>query len=75
MTMRSPHVATIRTESIGRPACVSTLARMMLRLHQQQVARQRLQVVRPVQPAEALKRDCGMDPESMQAVRNAQYQA
>jgi hypothetical protein len=25
--------------------------------------------------AEALKRDCGMDPESAQAVRNAQYQA
>ena len=25
--------------------------------------------------AEALKRECGMDPESAQAVRNAQYQA
>ena len=25
--------------------------------------------------AEALKRECGMDPESGQAVRNAQYQA
>jgi hypothetical protein len=25
--------------------------------------------------AEALKLDCGMDPESAQAVRNAQYQA
>lgn len=25
--------------------------------------------------AEALKRDCGMDPESAQAVRNAQYQS
>lgn len=24
--------------------------------------------------AEALKRDCGMDPESPQAIRNAQYQ-
>ena len=25
--------------------------------------------------AEALKRECGMDPESAQALRNAQYQA
>lgn len=25
--------------------------------------------------AEALKRDCGMDPESAQAIRNAQYQS
>ena len=25
--------------------------------------------------AEALKRECGMDPESAQAMRNAQYQA
>lgn len=54
MTMQLPNSTAIRIESIGRPACVSTLARMMLRLHQQQVARQRLQVVsRPVQTAEA----------------------
>lgn len=27
------------------------------------------------QQAEALKRDCGMNPESAQAIRNAQYQS
>lgn len=35
----------VRVESVGRPACVSRLAAMMLRLHQQQNARPALRLI------------------------------
>lgn len=37
--------------------------------------RMRAALLNCARQAEALKRDCGMDPESAQAVRNAQYKA
>lgn len=40
-----------------------------------EVERLRAALLACARKAEALKRECGMDPESQQAVRNAQYQA
>jgi hypothetical protein len=43
--------------------------------YQAETERLRAALLRCARMAEALKRDCGMDPESPQAVRNLQYQA
>ena len=40
-----------------------------------EIKRLRAALLTCAQQAEALKRDCGMDPESTQAIRNAQYQS
>ena len=40
-----------------------------------EIERLRAALLTCARQAEALKRDCGMDPESPQAVRNAQYQS
>lgn len=39
------------------------------------VGRLRTALLSCAKQAEALKRDCGMDPEGAQAIRNAQYQS
>ena len=40
-----------------------------------EIKRLRAALLTCARQAEALKRDCGMDPESAQAIRNAQYQS
>ena len=47
----------------------------MLEAQADEIERLRDALLHCARQAEALKRECGMDPESAQAVRNAQYQA
>lgn len=58
-----------RLRSIGREAAEAAT------MHQAEVLRLRAALRTCARQAEALKRDCGMDPESAQAIRNAQYQS
>lgn len=45
--MQPDHTPPIRVEAVNRPACVSRLAALMLRLHLAQNARPALRLVQP----------------------------